>query len=359
MRPPERPADVERLWREGQPLSPDELPDWLEPEDAWYYRRVAGVSTEQIAAEQREQLEVAGLVLDPTGVYVPDPTEPIWSIGIYRGPSPFELTPAVEGPVLTRDDVTDVTASYIADPFLLRAGGTWHMFFEVYNWRANKGEIGLATSKDGLQWQYGEIVLAEEFHLSYPYVFEWAGERYLVPESHQAGEVRLYRADPFPTGWSLVGTLLEGSAFADPSVFSYQDRWWLLVEASPELAHDTLRLYLAADLEGPWTEHPRSPVIRRDPMRARPAGRVLVDAGRIVRFSQDCSQFYGAAVRAFEITELTTRTYVEHELAEQPLLAGSGAGWNAGGMHHIDARPHPEGGWIAAVDGWAHGGSDQ
>ena len=47
------------------------------------------------------------------------------------------------------------------------------------------------------------------------------------------------------------------------------------------------------------------------------------------------------------------------KVGEQPLLAGSGAGWNAGGMHHIDARPQPEGGWIAAVDGWAHGGSDQ
>ena len=66
------------------------------------------------------------------------------------------------------------------DPFLLRAGRVWHLFFEVWNWHENKGEIGHATSADGLDWQYDRIVLAEEFHLSYPYVFEWAGERWLV-----------------------------------------------------------------------------------------------------------------------------------------------------------------------------------
>ena len=113
--------------------------------------------------------------------------------------------------------MTDVPAAYVADPFLLRAHGRWHMFFEVYNWRANKGEIGLATSEDGLRWAYRRIVLAEEFHLSYPYVFEWAGERWLVPESFQSGSVRLYRADPFPERWTLAATLLEGPYLVDAS----------------------------------------------------------------------------------------------------------------------------------------------
>jgi hypothetical protein len=36
-----------------------------------------------------------------------------------------------------------------------------------------EGEIGLATSEDGLKWDYKQVVLNEPFHLSYPYVFEW------------------------------------------------------------------------------------------------------------------------------------------------------------------------------------------
>ena len=38
------------------------------------------------------------------------------------------------------------------------------------------------------------IVLAEPFHLSYPYVFEWQGSHYMIPESGAAKSVRLYRA---------------------------------------------------------------------------------------------------------------------------------------------------------------------
>jgi len=30
----------------------------------------------------------------------------------------------------------------------------------------------------------------------------------------------------------------------------------------------------------------------------------------------------------------------------------SRAGWNAGGMHHVDPLPLADGRWLAAVDGW-------
>ena len=53
-------------------------------------------------------------------------------------------------------------------------------------------------------------MLAEPFHLSYPYVFAWRGEYYMVPECHAAGAVRLYRAAEFPTRWVQVADLLTG-----------------------------------------------------------------------------------------------------------------------------------------------------
>jgi hypothetical protein len=47
-------------------------------------------------------------------------------------------------------------------------------------------------------------------HLSYPYSFTWKGHVYMVPESGQAGAVRLYRAERFPRSWVFVGTLVQG-----------------------------------------------------------------------------------------------------------------------------------------------------
>ena len=104
---------------------------------------------------------------------------------------------------------------------------------------------------------------------------------------------------------------------------------------------------------GPWTEHPESPVIEGDANIAGPRGRVLVFDGRIIRYAQDDQPTYGNQVRAFEITELTTTSYEEKEVSENPILEPSGTSWNARGMHHIDPHQIYRNQWIACVDGYA------
>lgn len=279
----------------------------------------------------------------------------MWSIGIYLGDSPFHLAkPAgTSCPVLTRESVSDVSAEFVADPFMLKRGGVWNMFFEVMNREAHKGEIGLATSDNALDWTYQQTVLSEPFHLSYPYVFEWQNDYYMVPETLQAGAVQLYKADDFPWRWSPVGKLIEGRC-ADPSIFHFDNRWWMFA-CSPPYQHDTLRLYFSDELVGPWEEHPASPIVQGNKSNARPAGRVLVLDDKIVRFAQDCVPKYGTQVRAFEISELTKSRYVEVENHESPVLRASGSGWNGLGMHHIDAHAAPDG-WIACVDGFSECG---
>lgn len=279
----------------------------------------------------------------------------MWSIGIYSGESIFQMAPpsGLSNPILTSQEIHCVSAEFVADPFMIRARNVWYMFFEVLNAETRKGEIGLATSRNGFDWTWRQIVLAEAFHLSYPYVFEWEGDYYMIPETLQAGSVSLYKAEPFPGRWSRVGSLMEGR-YADPSIFYFNDRWWMFVCSTP-YKHDTLRLYFAEELMGPWREHPDSPIVESNNRIARPAGRVVILDDRIIRFSQDCVPNYGARVRAFEISELTTSSYGEAEHESSPVLSGSGNGWNALGMHHIDPHPVPGGGWIACVDGLSIG----
>ncbi|NQW05295.1 MAG: hypothetical protein HQ485_14915, partial [Acidobacteria bacterium] len=56
-----------------------------------------------------------------------------WSIGIYTGADPLTLEAprGLVNPVVTARHVTDAPARFVADPFMLRADSTWHMFFEV------------------------------------------------------------------------------------------------------------------------------------------------------------------------------------------------------------------------------------
>jgi beta-xylosidase len=260
-----------------------------------------------------------------------------WSIAIYRGPSPLALAPT--GAVITAADVTDVDAAAAADPFLLRRNGRWFLFFEVIP-RANHrgGVIALAESNDAVHWRYRGVVLREPFHLSYPHVFESDGATYMTPEN--ANGVRLYRCSSFPNTWTYESDLLSIGA-ADPTPFRVDGRWWMFVCTPPY----TLRLFFSESLTGPYREHPSSPITRDDTC-ARPAGRVVMHDGALLRFAQVGRPAYGSAVRAFRITELTSSSYREEEASTSPVLTNG---------HHIDAQRLEDGSWIAAVDGRGNG----
>jgi hypothetical protein len=273
----------------------------------------------------------------------------IFSVAIYTGETLHDLAPApglVRNPVLAAGDVQDIRAEFLADPFMVEVDGTWHMFVETMNADSQLGEIGWATSPDALRWTYERTVLKEEFHLSYPYVFQHEGEWWMVPETGNAGEIRLYRADPFPTRWTLVKTLFEGRWF-DASPFQHEGRWYMYGNRT----FGVLELMHADRLQGPWELHPCNPLVAGDPHVSRPGGRVIELDGRPVRFTQDCYPDYGMQVFPFEILELTPTAYREQPLGEGPVLRGGTFPWNRVGMHHIDPY-RIDGRWLACVDGW-------
>jgi len=272
----------------------------------------------------------------------------IFSIGLYEGLSLFELSPCVDtaNPVVTAEKITDVPADFVADPFMIEHDGKWFIFFEVLLKGTYEGDIALATSEDGVKWEYAGIVLDEPFHLSYPNVFEWQDEFYMIPESNRAGAIRLYKAAPFPSKWSFQGSLITGR-YVDPTIFRYKDRWWMFAS---EISSAVLHLFYSDEMEGPWAEHPQSPVIKNDANIGRCAGRVLEYEGKLLRFAQDCDPVYGGSVHVLEITELSSESYREEEINDN-LLPCARRGWNTDGMHHISVVRRDDT-WLACVDGW-------
>ena len=277
------------------------------------------------------------------------PEDMLWSIGIYRGPSPFELLPHPANPVLTAADANDVNALFLADPFMVRDQDRWTMFFEVLDKENMLGVIAAAHSEDGVTWHYDSVVLRESCHLSYPCVFSWQNNWYMVPETLDAGEVRLYRADAFPHRWQPVGSLLQGR-HADPTIFQDSGYWWLFTCPTPS-HHDSLCLFSAPNPTGPWQPHPGNPLLREAKGSARPAGRVIQWQGKRYRLAQDCRGGYGQATNAFEVNILSTRDYADQPVPGNPLMAGTGSGWNATHMHHLDAHLLKDGTWLACADG--------
>ena len=275
-----------------------------------------------------------------------------WTIGIYRSDSPFHFN-GLQGwinPLFRAEDVTDVPAKFVADPFLIKEGKTWNLFFEVYNNNTKQGDLAVATSTNTWTWKYEKLIIDEPFHLSYPYVFKADGEYYLIPESYEDNSIRLYKADDFPTQWSYVKTLVEGRDYVDNSIVFYNGKWWLF---SSVTSNDKLYLHYADSLTGPWQEHPLSPIVVDDVHKARPSGRLLIYEGKLYRFTMDIDPPIGThQVMAYEITEITRTAYSEKLAQQAPVVKPSGSGWNRDAMHQLDPVQVDENSWIASVDGF-------
>lgn len=215
----------------------------------------------------------------------------------------FEIHPAPRG----------VSA---ADPFVVSRDGRHHVFFEELEATGARGEIAHFEILEDGSTTPRTTVLTRSYHLSYPFVFEHDGEMYMLPETAANRAIELYRAEAFPAVWQFERTLLSDLTAVDPTLLEYEGRLWLFANVKEYGApySDELCIFFADSLEGPWTPHPRNPVVS-DVRSARPAGRIFVQDGALIRPGQDSSGRYGRAVSLNRIDVLTDDAYRETPVA--------------------------------------------
>lgn len=215
---------------------------------------------------------------------------------------------------------------FYADPFIVRSPTGAHLFVEDAPIGGGPGRIAALELDSAGRLQSPPHVALEGFtHLSYPFVFRDGGEWYMLPETSETLTVELFRARRFPGDWEQCAVLLRDIRAWDPTVLRHDGRYWLfatvaVLGASPS---DELCLYWSDSLTGPWHPHPRNPVVS-DARHARPAGRILVDNGSLVRPGQDCTGGYGRRIVMNRIEVLSMEEYRETPIGtiEPRWLAG-------------------------------------
>lgn len=203
-----------------------------------------------------------------------------------------------------------------ADPFPLRVAGRNYIFFEDYVNSAGRAHISVVeVDQKGIVSGPTEV-LKLDCHLSYPFVFEWGGDYYMIPETGARNVVELYRAVSFPDRWEPQQVLLEAHCPLDATLIEVEGTWWMFVNIEEEgvaVNWDELHLYYSQSLFGPWKPHARNPIVS-DVRSARPAGRLFWANDVLYRPSQDSSLRYGYATTISKITKLDAREYNETEV---------------------------------------------
>jgi hypothetical protein len=204
---------------------------------------------------------------------------------------------------------------FYADPFLFERNGRTYLFFEDYPFAISKGLISCCELNADGSPSEPRVVLEREYHLSYPFLFEYDGEVYMIPETQENHTIEMYRAREFPYSWVFHQTVMENVTAADTTLFHGNGKWWLFTAGilDRHSLNDTLCLFFADSPFGPWKAHPQNPVAS-DPRRARPAGSLFFENGNLFRPGQDCSNGYGYAVQMHRIDRLTETEYQETPL---------------------------------------------
>ena len=231
-----------------------------------------------------------------------------WALAYRRGNSDRPGT----GPFHTLVPPVD---RYWADPFPIRVGNEYYIFHEEAPLSHYKGSIVLSVV-DNAGKSAGPIpILEKDYHLSYPFVFQWDGEFFMIPETSSHHQVELYHCVAFPSRWKLERVLLAGLAAEDPTPAFVFGKWWLFasIPVSGGGTAGELHLFYADSPLGPWTPHRANPV-KSDVRSARPAGRIFENDGQFYRPAQDCSRRYGYAVSINRILQLNPDTYREVEV---------------------------------------------
>lgn len=192
---------------------------------------------------------------------------------------------------------------WAADPFLFEHNGDIYIFAELYDYFKRRGVIGFykLNGKKRGKWI---PVISEDYHMSYPYIFEKDGQVYIMPESNASNTLYLYRAINFPYKWEKFTVIRQDMKLADTTLFGCNEKIFALTfdVASPK--NPGLMLLDIEEKTNDKTLCLESVELRR------PAGKVLPNN---IRPAQNCTDDYGKGI-IFYLYSLKDDEYSEKEI---------------------------------------------
>ncbi len=195
---------------------------------------------------------------------------------------------------------------WIADPFLYEYGDKHYLFVEQYIEQKHKACLGVYELVDGKPIN-NKIIIENDYHMSYPCVFNYNGQHYIIPESSANNSIDLYEAIDFPYNWVKTATLLQGEKFVDSTVYFKDNEIFLLTYKSEKSCWKLV----VFQLDMGSLKLTRLCEKKYEKNTGRPAG-FLYKEDKLYRPSQDCRNKYGEALIINEIDAIGATGFEEH-----------------------------------------------
>ena len=99
--------------------------------------------------------------------------------------------------------------------------------------------------------------------MSFPFLFEYQQELYMMPETRESNSIRLYKCIEFPLKWEYQKDILSDVEALDSIIFDYNGKWWLLSNMAERKNYFSILMayYSENPLSDDWVPHKLNPLI--------------------------------------------------------------------------------------------------
>ena len=230
-----------------------------------------------------------------------------WKINYQRG--------TLDKLIIREPDDKYNLGKFIADPFIFFYQDEYYIFAEKYDFIRKKGCINIYKLVNDHLVDLG-VILQENFHLSFPFVFEHDNKIFICPESYEAKEIRIYECTNFPMEWKYKKTILKNISAVDTIIFKDKKYWYLLTNIDSSKSCDfssELHCYYTSNkspITSKWIKHEKNPLIYNANI-GRNAG-LIKYKNYLLRVSQKIGfDSYGAGFQLNKIKEISPKIYKE------------------------------------------------
>ena len=210
--------------------------------------------------------------------------------------------------------VKNLKNSFFADPFVFKKDGLNYVFVENYNYSKKKATISALCLKDD-KYEYLGNVIDESFHLSFPFIFRWEKGIYMIPETHKAKQIRLYKCQSFPMKWKLDQIIMKNVIAADTMILRKNKKWFMftnICSAGLKDLKSELHIFYSENLNSEnWKPIKSGNPVIFDSMSARNGGFFFKD-DNLYRINQIHEKnHYGKSFGINKIQNLSEESYHE------------------------------------------------
>ena len=192
-----------------------------------------------------------------------------------------------------------------ADPFIYNN----YLFCELIDKSLGHkgGVIGCSPLKDNLNFK---IIIKENFHLSYPHIFEHKKNIYMIPESSDSNKLFLYQCIDFPYKWIKKSILKDNFPCSDSTIFTFNNKLYLFTTKFIKKKENECETYLfkIKDLLNSKLKLIKKNIL---PLKYRGGGNTFILNNELyIPIQPSEVEFYGQRLSIYKIKKLENKEIV-------------------------------------------------